>query len=225
MMETVDVSCMAVFIESRWSIHLSESPLPLPCREALTGALAATGAALGSNPFDVLKSKLQVQGQQNVSYRLPYASLLESLRHVISREGLWSLQQGLAPAMCYNFVFNLLRFGSYDVFLSQDLLGRSDGDAISMTRMFAAGCFAGALGGMVASPLAMVRVQMQTKSLLQEVPTRQAMGMLVALQNAGGMSGLFRGAHVQAVRMTLGTGTQFLVYDRVKSKLVSLSAR
>ena len=81
--------------------------------EAAAGGLASAGATFASNPIDVVKVRMQLQGELRLSSSSLYSgSLMHSLR-LVALEG--SLLRGLLPAVLFNTLMNCVRFGGYSL--------------------------------------------------------------------------------------------------------------
>ena len=91
--------------------------------EFILGGLAASSACLISNPFEVVKTRMQMQGELQpktgagtsvsmVSER-PYSNAFSAAYQIAKHEGVSALQKGLIPAVAFQFVMNGLRLGAY----------------------------------------------------------------------------------------------------------------
>lgn len=63
----------------------------------LIGGTAATCAGVFSNPFDVIKTRQQLQGElqhQITSAKQPYGSQWQAIKSIVRSEGLVGLQKG-----------------------------------------------------------------------------------------------------------------------------------
>lgn len=82
----------------------------------LIGGTAAMCAGVFSNPFDVIKTRQQLQGelQKNTKSKLPYRGLGQAITTIVKAEGLKGLQKGLGSALGFQFVMNSTRLGLYE---------------------------------------------------------------------------------------------------------------
>ena len=64
----------------------------------LLGSIAACGAVTVTNPFDVVKTRLVLQGQMDRSAVLLYRGPLHAFASIFREEGPRALMKGLAPA-------------------------------------------------------------------------------------------------------------------------------
>lgn len=79
-----------------------------------------------SNPFDVIKTRQQLQGEMVAMkkgvkdlqlkkdlQRQPYKSIIQSIKSIVKAEGMMGLQKGLASALAFQFCMNSVRLGTY----------------------------------------------------------------------------------------------------------------
>ena len=115
--------------------------------QGITGSMATCCACIFSNPFDVFKTRLQLQGEMgkgNLHYRGVFDVISATYRH----EGIHGIQRGLSAALWFNFVLNGVRFGLYPA--AQSFLA-SDPTAYNFFfKNIAAGAIAGAASAFVA---------------------------------------------------------------------------
>ena len=83
--------------------------------EVVAGGLSASAACVFTNPLEVVKNRLQVQGELKArgEYVRTYRGPLHGLIVMVRTDGVRSVQAGLAPALLYQFVMNGLRLGTY----------------------------------------------------------------------------------------------------------------
>lgn len=120
--------------------------------------LAACGACLFTNPLEVVKTRMQLQGELQApgSYQRHYRNVFHAFITIGKVDGLAALQKGLAPALLYQFLMNGIRLGTYGLAEAKGYLHSAEGTH-SPIRSAAAGALAGVLGAYLGSPIYMVR--------------------------------------------------------------------
>jgi solute carrier family 25 protein 34/35 len=111
------------------------------------GAAATCGASTFSNPFEVVKTRLQLQGELKTAS--PYRGATHAFWTILRTEGLRGIQKGLIPGYGYQIIMNGTRFGAYEPL--KKVLG-DHGPALLI-----AGALSGGSGAFLASPLFLIK--------------------------------------------------------------------
>lgn len=131
----------------------SQTPRPAvwPPLDFALGAIACCAACVFTNPLEVVKTRLQLQGELRArgSYQRHYRGVLQALWVVGRTDGLRGLQKGLSVGLVYQGVMNGVRLGSYSYCEAWGVTALHGGSLLS-------GAAAGALGAFVASPAYLV---------------------------------------------------------------------
>jgi solute carrier family 25 protein 34/35 len=168
------------------------------------GAMAACIAVTFTNPFEVVKVRRQLAEE------LTSSTSHFSVREIVRKEGVWSLQRGLSLAYGYQALMNSVRFGLYQP-VSELLASNVAGGAI-----------AGATGAIVASPLNLLKTRAQSYSpSLQAVMKSQyepkpVIEAFRELYSKGRLRALWHGAPSAAMRTGIGSAVQLASYDAFK---------
>ena len=77
----------------------------------IIGGLAGAGATIFTNPMDVVKTRLQLQGElrARTEANTRYRGIFHALYVIARADGAMALQKGLAPAMVLGFTMNSVR--------------------------------------------------------------------------------------------------------------------
>nr|NP_725361.1 uncharacterized protein Dmel_CG18324, isoform B [Drosophila melanogaster]AAM70987.1 uncharacterized protein Dmel_CG18324, isoform B [Drosophila melanogaster] len=189
------------------------------------GGTAAMGAVVFTNPIDVVKTRMQLQGELAArgTYVKPYRHLPQAMLQIVLNDGLLALEKGLAPALCYQFVLNSVRLSVYSNALELGYLQNADG-SISFYR----GMFFGALGGCTgtyfASPFYMIKAQQHAQAVqsiavgFQHKHTSM-MDALLHIYRTNGISGFWRAALPSLNRTLVASSVQIGTFPKAKSLL------
>ena len=125
--------------------------------EFLVGGVAASAASFFTNPLEVVKTRLQLQGELKArgNYAVIYRNVFHAFVAIGRVDGVFALQKGLVPAIWYQFIMNGARLGAYQWMVNRRLLTNAD-DMISFPRCIVGGALAGGVGAFIASPTYMV---------------------------------------------------------------------
>lgn len=128
-------------------------PAIWPPFDFVLGAFACCVTCVFTNPLEVVKTRLQLQGElrSRGSYQRHYRGALQALWVVGRTDGLRGLQKGLSVGLIYQGVMNGVRLGSYSYCEALGITSYHGGSLLS-------GAGAGALGAFFASPAYLVRI-------------------------------------------------------------------
>ncbi|XP_054743291.1 solute carrier family 25 member 35-like [Anastrepha obliqua] len=193
--------------------------------EYVIGGLAAVGATIFTNPLDVIKTRIQLQGELAArgTYVVPYKGILHGLVTVIRNDGWSGLQKGLVPTMYFQFIVNGIRLGFYSTAANtQSTRRKNGGDSFGLSLF--SGAAGGAVGAYCSSPFFLVKTQLQSHAPKQVAVGYQHKhtGMLSALRHIyrqGGIFGLWRGSTASIARASISSGVQLATFGPVKSIL------
>lgn len=194
---------------------LSPGPLWLPLDFSL-GALACCGACVFTNPLEVVKTRLQLQGELRArgSYQRLYRGVLQALWLVGRTDGVRGLQKGLTVALLYQGLMNGVRLGFYSYTQAS---GLTDGPGGSLI----AGAAAGALGAFVASPAYLVKTHLQAQTVAAIAVGHQhnhqsVSSAFLSIYRREGVMGLWRGVNGAVPRVTVGSAAQLSTFSSAK---------
>lgn len=82
------------------------------------GGLAASGACLFSNPFDVIKTRMQLQGElrRRGEHAIFYKNVFHGGWVIAKNEGVRGLQKGLVTAIFMHSIRNSTRLGNINTY-------------------------------------------------------------------------------------------------------------
>lgn len=83
--------------------------------EFAIGGFAAVCAGFFTNPLEVIKIRMQLQGelQQRGKHAIHYKNVFHGAYVIVKHDGVFALQAGLVPALWFQLFLNGLRLGIY----------------------------------------------------------------------------------------------------------------
>uniref|UniRef100_T1ISE8 Solute carrier family 25 member 35 n=1 Tax=Strigamia maritima TaxID=126957 RepID=T1ISE8_STRMM len=198
--------------------------------EFLFGGLAASGAVLFSNPAEVIKTRMQLQGelQKKGLYTKHYKNVFHAGYVIARTDGLAALQNGLSAALVYQMVMNGTRLGVYQTIVNLGYTNKTDGD-VSGFKTIAASALAGCLSGFISSPLYLIKTHFQCQSKSQKIAVgyqhhhKSLISALQTIYKDSGFTGLWRGSTAALPRITLGSAAQLTSYSKAKEYITGLN--
>jgi solute carrier family 25 protein 34/35 len=196
----------------------------------LLGGIATSTAVFFTNPFDTVKSRLQIQAElaKSTKENTHYKGVVDALVKIAKNEGfgLQGLQKGLGPAIAYQFVMNGTRLGSYSV-LNYVTTDPEDGQTIKFVKKLFCGGTAGVMGACLGSPLFLVKTRMQVQSnaisVGEQYRYNNMFSALREIYKSGGFGGLYTGVRAAALRVAMGSSVQLATYDTTKNAIVKFA--
>ncbi|XP_044268280.1 solute carrier family 25 member 35-like [Tribolium madens] len=189
------------------------------------GGIAAAGASIFSNPFDVLKTRMQLQGELRARghHTVYYKNVLHAAYVVAKTEGIRGLQRGLGTAMIMHTVRNSVRLGSYQWLSDRGFICDEKGKTI-FYRSFLASAMTGAAGAFCGSPLFLIKTQLQSQAANTIAVGHQHghAGLVHAVKriySQHGIQGLWRGADAVMLRAVAGSSAQISSFAKTKDFL------
>ena len=125
--------------------------------EFVIGGVAACGAGFFTNPFEVAKTRMQLQGElvAKGQYTVHYRNVVHAFYTIGKIDGLLALQKGLVPALWYQLFMNGIRLGAYQSFDNWGMTKDQDGK-VSPLKSLGSAALSGCIGACIGSPLYMV---------------------------------------------------------------------
>ena len=200
----------------------------------MLGAMAACGAVTFTNPWEVVKIRLQLQGELQRKNMLSkehklYRNVGQAFLKIGEVEGLRGLQKGLMPAYMYQILMNGVRFGGYDPvkavytkFMAPEYY--AEGKPYHLANILA-GATSGMVGAALGSPFFMVKTRLQSYSKTLAVGTqheyRGTVDALKSIIKNNGAHGLLNGMQAATLRTGVGSAVQLSTYDKARSYYIS----
>lgn len=193
---------------------------------ALAGLSNMCGAFV-TNPVNVAKVRMQLDGALSSSQERVYGTFLSSIWRIGRNEGLTGLWRGTAAALLREASYSSIRMGLYEPF--KLVLGGDDPAHTPLWIKVTAGATAGIIGSAVANPTDVVMVRMQARSLKAplggahpEWNYRGPLQAFASIARTEGIYGLYRGLGPTVQRAALLNAAQAPSYDHAKHALLNL---
>ncbi|QRV97766.1 mitochondrial carrier protein [Ceratobasidium sp. AG-Ba] len=188
--------------------------------------LAACTAVTVSNPAEVAKTRLQLQGElQSKGAPKVYKNVIDVFMKTWKNEGIRGIQRGLGPAYVYQILLNGSRLGFYEPFrkLFNSAIGLKPHEQMFASSI-AAGAASGLVGACLGNPLFLIKARMQAYSPALPVGAqhyyRNSFAALAEIYRAEGLRGYVRGMDAAILRTCMGSSVQLPSYNWTKSMLV-----
>lgn len=233
-------------------VGTAAAPVRLSTVEGFSaGALAAMTAVTVTNPMEVCKTRMQLQGelmsvgprvlsaqpgsaapqagaQEAAGARL-YRSSFDCFTKTLRTEGVRGVQRGIGAAYVYQLLLNGSRLGFYEPF--RKAIGKAAGkrpDEQWAVGSLAAGATSGCVGAILGNPLFLIKARMQAYSPHHIIGkashnyTSTLDGFRTIIRGEG-VRGLVRGIDAAVLRTAMGSTVQLPAYNWFKTYLTNMN--
>ncbi|XP_068632096.1 mitochondrial uncoupling protein 4 [Battus philenor] len=190
----------------------------------IVAVLAAWTAESVTYPFDLTKTRLQIQSEVATAkhgYKLENLGMMRTAVSIAKQEGVLKLWSGLLPMFQRHAIYSGCRLVFYEQIRNTF---KDENGAVTLAVASLGGMSAGAMAQLIASPADLVKVQMQAEGrrLLQGKPPRftSCMQAYSTLYNESGIKGFWRGAIPNMQRAALVNLGDLAAYDCTKQFLM-----
>ncbi|KAL0909308.1 hypothetical protein M5K25_020161 [Dendrobium thyrsiflorum] len=204
------------------------------------GGIASIVAGCSTHPLDLIKVRLQLQGESpaavpalafpgSSSIAIPHSN--SSLRRpgflsvgaqILRAEGPSALFSGISATILRQILYSTTRMGLYDV-LKTKMSSKGSAAALPLHKKITAGLIAGAVGAAVGNPADVAMVRMQADGRLPIADRRNYRGVADALGQmvrSEGLGSLWRGSALTVNRAMIVTASQLATYDQAKEAIL-----
>ncbi|KAL0842422.1 hypothetical protein ABMA28_014529 [Loxostege sticticalis] len=193
----------------------------------LIGGLAGAGATIVTNPMDVVKTRMQLQGELRARGTAPerYKGIFHAVYVIAKADGLLALQRGLAPAMWLGFTMNSVRLGGYHTAISHGWTKDKNGNTVLLKAMLCSS-ISGMLSGLTGNPAFMLKTRIQASAHPSIAVGRQHRykGLIDGIRTVyrtEGLKGFFAGVNATCLRLAVGSAAQLPTFTIAKEYLIA----
>ncbi|GAU46814.1 hypothetical protein TSUD_190710 [Trifolium subterraneum] len=211
------------------------------------GGIASVIAGCSTHPLDLIKVRMQLQGENTQKPNIPNIRPALAFQHgnirssqssaatviprvgpisvgvkLVQQEGLTALFSGVSATVLRQVLYSTTRMGLYDM-LKKKWSDPNSGGTLPLTRKIAAGLLAGGIGAMVGNPADVAMVRMQADGRLPSVQRRNYKSVVDAITRMvkdEGVTSLWRGSSLTVNRAMLVTASQLASYDEFKEMIL-----
>lgn len=198
------------------------------------GGIASIIAGCSTHPLDLIKFRMQLQGESPPVFALnsnttttillprpPAAGPVSVGVKIFQTEGVSALFSGVSATVLRQTLYSTTRMGLYEIFKQK----WSDPDTgnLSLTRKIGSGLLAGGIGAAIGNPADVAMVRMQADGRLPTAERRNYKGVMDAITRMvkqEGVTSLWRGSSLTINRAMIVTASQLASYDQIKETIL-----
>ena len=182
--------------------------------EFLVAGTSAVGAICITNPIDVVKTRMTLQGEAGgaTKFRDPISALLQIGRS----EGIAGLQRGLGPSCLWQFSNVSVRFGVYSNAKTM-VVSENSSPLRKWLHSLGLAAISGGFAALASNPFFILKTRFQSGG--QHELHAGLGGAVASIWRADGAAGFLRGLSAFAPRVIVASAVQLSTYDAVKEWL------
>jgi solute carrier family 25 protein 34/35 len=186
------------------------------------GGAAAVCAGFFTNPLEVMKTRMQLQGEllSRGQHAVHYKNVFHAGYVIAKHDGILALQAGLVPGLWFQLVLNGYRFGLYQILDDKGYMKDKKGNLVFYKSVLIGG-FAGASGAFIASPFYLIKTHLQSQASKEiafghQYHYKGTWSGLWGVFKEQGVKGLFRGGSSAVPRAFVGSTSQLTSFAYCK---------
>jgi len=198
---------------------MAEEPDAL--KNSIAGTFAGWVQVLVGQPFDIIKVRLQSQGQGAEQL---YKGALDCGRKILQQEGPWAFYKGtLSPLLGVGLCVSI-QFAAVEQ--AKGYFNRANhGGQLTLGQYYLAGAFAGVTNSIVSGPVEHIRtrLQVQVTSGGKQAEYSGMMDCVKKIYKTAGVPGIYKGQVITIIREFQGYGGYFLAYEWTMNKMAEMT--
>lgn len=202
------------------------------------GGIASIVAGCSTHPLDLIKVRMQLQGENNpikltkpaLAFQTPaglgisppvrVGPIAVGIR-IIQQDGALALFSGVSATVLRQTLYSTTRMGLYDI-MKTKWTDPETGN-MPLVKKIGAGLIAGGIGAAVGNPADVAMVRMQADGRLPAAQRRNYKSVVDAIsqmRRSEGITSLWRGSSLTVNRAMLVTASQLASYDEIKETIL-----
>ncbi|KAK7386734.1 hypothetical protein VNO78_27069 [Psophocarpus tetragonolobus] len=204
------------------------------------GGIASVIAGCSTHPLDLIKVRMQLQGESQPSNIRPSLAFQPSSVHapphpaakagpisvgvkLVQQEGVTGLFSGVSATILRQLLYSTTRMGLYEMFRQKWSDPNSASGTMPLSRKISAGLISGGIGAAVGNPADVAMVRMQADGRLPPAQRRNytsVVDAIIRMRKDEGITSLWRGSSLTVNRAMLVTASQLASYDQFKEMIL-----
>lgn len=178
--------------------------------EILAGCTAGGSQVIFTNPLEIVKIRLQVQGEMG--------AVKKSGLQIVKELGLVGLYKGAAACLLRDIPFSGIYFTAYS-HLKKDYYGESESKKLSMLELLSAGAIAGMPSAYLTTPADVIKTRLQVEARKGQATYKNIRHAFVTILKEEGPGALFKGGPARVFRSSPQFGVTLMSYELFKEWL------
>jgi solute carrier family 25 (mitochondrial aspartate/glutamate transporter), member 12/13 len=192
--------------------------IPVPA-EILAGASAGGCQVIFTNPLEIVKIRLQVQGEAaKAASRDGEQFTKRSALWIVRNLGLKGLYKGASACLLRDMPFSAIYFPTYS-HLKKDLFGESPTKKLGILQLLSAGAIAGMPAAYLTTPCDVIKTRLQVEARKGDTTYNNIMDCARKVMREEGFKAFWKGGPARVIRSSPQFGFTLAGYELLQSLL------
>ncbi|KAI8625130.1 mitochondrial carrier domain-containing protein [Xylariaceae sp. FL1651] len=188
--------------------------IPLPY-EILAGGTAGACQVVFTNPLEIVKIRLQVQGEV---VKATEGAQKRSAMWIVKNLGLKGLYKGASACLLRDVPFSAIYFPTYS-HLKKDLFGESPAKKLGVLQLLTAGAIAGMPAAYLTTPCDVIKTRLQVEARKGDTSYTGLRHAATTIMKEEGFKAFFKGGPARILRSSPQFGFTLAAYEVLQSVL------
>ena len=184
--------------------------------EMVAGGGAGASQVVFTNPLEIVKIRLQVQGEA-IKKGLMTVAEKQSAMAIVRELGIGGLYKGASACLLRDIPFSAIYFPSYAKM--KRTLANADGSQMSAGNLLLAGAIAGIPAAALVTPADVIKTRLQVKAKVGEALYKGIPDCAAAIMKNEGFSAFWKGAIARVFRSSPQFGVTLVSYELLQRLL------
>ncbi|KAI8143818.1 mitochondrial carrier domain-containing protein [Fennellomyces sp. T-0311] len=177
-------------------------------QEMIAGGAAGGSQVVFTNPLEIVKIRLQVQGEQAKNSGVPRRSAIWIVKHL----GIVGLYKGASACLLRDVPFSAIYFPAY-AHLKRDLFHEGPNHKLTITELLMAGAIAGMPAAYFTTPADVIKTRLQVEARSGQTSYNGIADAARKIMKEEGFKAFFKGGPARIFRSSPQFGVTLTVYE------------
>lgn len=183
--------------------------------EIMAGGIAGGSQVVFTNPLEIVKIRLQVQGEMSKDP----SQVKNGAIQIIRRLGLFGLYRGASACLLRDIPFSAIYFPLY-AHLKSDMFGQTDpSKKLTFGQLISAASIAGIPAAFLTTPADVIKTRLQVEARKGQATYKGIGDCFVQILQKEGPAALFKGSLARVLRSSPQFGATLVTYEYLKKLL------
>ncbi|OMH82376.1 Calcium-binding mitochondrial carrier protein Aralar2 [Zancudomyces culisetae] len=182
--------------------------------EVAAGGIAGACQVVFTNPLEIVKIRLQVQGELLKAAKIDTPVMRYGAVSIVKELGLLGLYKGAAACLLRDIPFSMIYFPTY-FHLKRDYYGESDTRPLKKHELLTAGALAGVPAAYLTTPADVIKTRLQVKPTDGQLAYNGMVNAARRIYAEEGFKAFFKGGVQRIIRSSPQFGVTLLCYELI----------